>query len=107
MSEEEFQNKLKGTRNFCIFVCVIFIIGLVLFFATGNIVGIILSLIFITLLSLFYFLTKKKLIAGPIIGIILGALYILQFNLTGIVLGIIIILDCAAMIKYISNLSKQ
>lgn len=107
MSEEDFQQKLKGTRNFCIFVCVIFIIGLVAFIITGNIIRAILSLIFITLLSLFYFLTKKKLIAGPIIGIILGALYILQFNLIGIVLGIIIIIDCSAMIKYISNFNKQ
>lgn len=107
MSEEEFQRKIKWTGIFCIIVGILFVISFILSILGGNIINTISSLVYITLLVLFYALSKSKKIAGPILGIILGSLYILQFTIVGIVIGILIIVDCAAMIKYISNLSKQ
>ena len=107
MSEEDFQRKIKWTGIFCIIVGILFVIGFILSILGGNIINIISSLVYITLLVLFYTLSKSKKIAGPILGIILGALYILQFTNVGIVIGVLLIVDCTAMIKYISSLKKQ
>ena len=52
---------------------------------------------------MFYSFTKKKKIAGPIIGIILGCLYILQLNILTIVVGIFVLGDSIAMLKYIKG----
>ena len=68
-----------------------------------NYTNVVLALGFLILLYLFYSFTKKKKIAGPIIGIILGCLYILQLNILTIVVGIFVLGDSIAMLKYIKG----
>ena len=65
------------------------------------------GLIFIVLLVLSYIFSKKKKIAGPVLGIILGALDILHLSVYGIVIGIYIIIHCASLCKDISQLNKN
>lgn len=50
---------------------------------------------------------RKDQIYGSVAGIIVGILYILQFNIVGIILGIAMIYDCSRFITYINkNLNK-
>lgn len=107
MTEEEFQKKLKGTKLFCIVIGILMLVGVISNFARGNTKSAIISLIMVIWLILFYTLSKKKNIIGPILGIILAILYFIQFfmqfNIISIVFGIAILIDCIAMIKYIKQ----
>lgn len=107
INEEEFNKKLKGTKWFSILVSSVFALGLVLFWVQQKYLLAILCLTFIVSFILFYNLTKKKIIAGPIIGIVLGSLYIVNFiltrNIISVVLGIVVILDSISMLKYLKN----
>ena len=107
INEEEFNKKLKGTKWFSILVSCVFSLGLVLFLIQQKYFLAILCLTFIACFILFYNLTKKKLIAGPIIGIVLGSLYIISFiwtrNIISVGLGIVVISDSTSMLKYIKN----
>ena len=107
MTEEEFQKKLKGTKVFCIIIGILFTILLIVSIVAKSYFSMAISLVCIVLLFLFYSLTKKKKIAGPIIGIIIGSVYILQFNILTIVIGILVIIDCASLIKYINSINQS
>ena len=65
------------------------------------------GIIFAILLVLTYILSKKQIMAGPILGIILGAWDIIHFSVYGILIGIYIIMNCATIIKAISALKKD
>lgn len=106
MTDEEYEKKVKGTKTFCIIIGILFSITLLVALAQRKIIVIIMSLAYIILLYLFYSLTKKKKIAGPIIGIILGCMYILELKILAIIIGIFILIDCIAMLKYIKGTSK-
>ena len=107
MKEEEFQKKVKGTKLFCTVIGILMLISVFANFANGNIKNAIFALIMVIWLILFYILTKKKNIVGPILGIILALLYFIQFfiqfNIISVILGICILVDCIAMIKYIKQ----
>lgn len=106
MTEEEYEKKVKGTKTFCIIIGILFLIGLFNSISQGNIIASVMSLGFIILLYLFYSFTKKKKIAGPVIGIVLGTLYILQLNILTIAIGAFILVDCFAILKYIREINK-
>lgn len=103
MTEEEFEKKVKGTKIFCIIIGILFALSVFINISQQNYINAILSLGFLVLLYLFYSFTKKKKIAGPIIGIILGCLYILQLNIISIVIGIFVLVDSIAILKYIKG----
>lgn len=71
------------------------------------------ALIVLALVIIFMGLSLKKKKAGPIIGIILGAIYILNFNfnhifisVVNLVAGVCFIISCAGMLKFISKTNK-
>ena len=101
MTEEEYEKKVKGTKTFCIIIGILFALSIFINISQQNYINAVLSLGFIILLCLFYSFTKKKKIAGPIIGIILGCLYILQLKILAIVIGVFVLIDSIAMLKYI------
>ena len=105
VSEEEFNKKLKGTKMFSIFVSCIYAILFILYCVDKSYFSAVICLICIAAFLSFFFLTKKRSIAGPIIGIILGCLYIINFlwakAAISLILGIVIIIDCVVMIKYL------
>ena len=103
MTEEEYEKKVRGTNTFCIIIGVLFVLGIFVNISQQNYTNVVLALGFLILLYLFYSFTKKKKIAGPIIGIILGCLYILQLNILTIVVGIFVLGDSIAMLKYIKG----
>lgn len=103
MTEEEYEKKVKGTKTFCIIIGILFVLGIFINISQQNYISAVLSLGFLILLYLFYSFTKKKKIAGPIIGIILGCLYILQLNILSIVIGIFVLVDSIAMLKYLKE----
>lgn len=103
MTEEEYEKKVKGAKTFCIIIGILFILSLVINLSQQNYINAVLSIGFLVLLCLFYFLIKKKKIAGPIIGIVLASLYILQLNILSIIIGIFVLVDSIAMLKYIKE----
>lgn len=103
MTEEEYEKKVRGTKTFCIIIGVLFVLGIFVNISQQNYTNVVLALGFLILLYLFYSFTKKKKIAGPIIGIILGCLYILQLNILTIFVGIFVLGDSIAMLKYIKG----
>lgn len=107
MTEEEYEKKVKGTKTFCIIIGILFLIGLFKSISQENIIASVMALVFIILLYLFYSFTKKKKVAGPIIGIVLGSMYILQLNILTIIVGIFVLVDSVSMLKYINKLNKQ
>lgn len=71
------------------------------------------ALIVLALVMVFMGLSFKKKKAGPIVGIVLGAIYILSFNIehifmsiVNIVAGVCFIVSCAGMIKYINQTNE-
>ena len=107
MTDEEYEKKVQGTKLFCCSLAVLFGIGVAISFVNGDIVRMALSICFLILLYLFYTFTKQRKIAGPIIGIILGILYILELNIVGIIIGILILVDCIPMLKYVKDINKK
>lgn len=103
MTEEEYEKKVKGTKTFCIIIGILFVLGIFINISQQNYINAVLSVGFLVLLYLFYSFTKKKKMAGPIIGIILGCLYILQLNILTIIIGIFVLVDSIAMLKYIKG----
>lgn len=107
MTEEEFEKKVKDTKIFCIIIGILFVIGIFSGISQQNIATTVMSIGFIILLYLFYSLSKKKKMIGPIIGILLGTLYILRLNILTIIMGICILVDCISMIKYIKEIKQE
>lgn len=71
------------------------------------------ALIVLALVIIFIGLSLKKKKAGPIIGIILGAIYILNFDflhifisVVNLVAGICFIISCAGLLKFINKTNK-
>lgn len=55
--------------------------------------------IMIGIVIIFMVLSLKKKKAGPIIGMILGAIYILSFSIINAIVGICFIISCADLLK--------
>ena len=113
MTDEEYEKKVKETKTFCILLGIVFAATLFIGISQENYVGAILAVIFLVVLYLFYSLTKKRKIVGPVIGIILGIVYIIQpiliygeIDIISIIIGISILADCLSMYKYIKDINK-
>ena len=64
------------------------------------------AVVMLALVIIYLVLSLKKKKAGPIIGIIVGAVYILSFSIINIVIGVCFIVSCAGMLKDISKENK-
>lgn len=112
ISEEEYAKKVRNLLIYCILGTILGVVGILLADAGGyeslkmTIAGID-GVILVVLTVLSYIFSKNKKIAGPILGIILGALDILHFSVYGIIVGIYIIIHCASMCKDISAFNKS
>lgn len=112
VSDEEYSKKVKRLGWLCILGSILGVIGILLADDNGYetlkiVMAVIDGVIFITLLVLSYIFSKNKKIAGPILGIILGAWDIIHFSVYGIIAGIYIIIHCASMCKDISGFNKN
>ena len=99
MTVYEYDKMVNWIKIFCIIVGVFTII-------TNLNEGFFSAIIHVALLYVFYTLAKKKSVAGPIIGIVLGVIYFASFEFLEVVIGVLLILACAAMYKFILDLSK-
>lgn len=112
ISDEDYSKKVKRLLGLCILGTVLGVVGILLADAEGfeslkMIMAIVDAVIFIVLLALSYIFSKKKILAGPILGIILGAWDILHLSVYGIIVGIYIIIHCVSMCKDISAFKKN
>lgn len=112
ISDEEYAKKVKNLLIMCIAGAILGVIGILLVDAQGYEsikigMAVVDGFIFVILLVLSYIFSKKKMLAGPILGIILGALDIIHLSVYGIIVGIYIIMHCAKMCKDISAFKKN
>lgn len=112
ISDEEYAKKVKNLLIYCILGTILGVVGILLADAGGYenlkiVMAVVDGIILVILLILSYIFSKKKKLAGPILGIILGALDILHFSVYGIIIGIYIIIHCASMCKDISAFNKS
>ena len=97
ISDEEYAKKVKNLLILCILGTVLGVVGILLVDAGKYVnikigMAIIDGIILVALLVLAYIFSKKKMLAGPILGIILGAIDILHLSVYGIIVGIYIIM---------------
>lgn len=97
MTVQEYEKVLKWIKIFCI------VVGICAFI-TSNIIN---AIIYVIALYFFYTLTKKRNVIGPIIGIILGVLYIANLKLLSIIIGVLLVLACVAMYKFILDVKNN
>lgn len=113
ISDEEYAKKVKNLLIYCILGGILGVVGILLAEVDKGlesikiIMAVVDGIIFAVLLILSYIFAKKKNLAGPILGIILGALDILHLSVYGIIVGIYIIIHCASMCKDISAFKKN
>lgn len=112
ISDEEYLKKVKKLGGLCILGAILGVVGILLADSNGYetlkmVMAGIDGVILIVLLVLSYIFSKNKKIAGPILGIILGALDIMHLSVYGIIVGIYIIIHCASMCKDISGFNKN
>ncbi len=112
VSDEEYPKKVTRLLMLCILGAILGVIGILLADANGYEtikigMAVVDGVIFVVLLVLSYVFSKKEKLAGPILGIILGAWDILHLSVYGIIVGIYIIIHCATMCKDISALNKN
>lgn len=112
VSDEEYPKKVTRLLMLCILGAVLGVIGILLADANGYEsikigMAVVDGVIFVVLLVLSYVFSKKEKLAGPILGIILGAWDILHLSVYGIIVGVYIIIHCATMCKDISALNKN
>lgn len=111
VSDEEYPKKVTRLLMLCILGAILGVIGILLADANGYEsikigMAVVDGVIFVVLLVLSYIFSKKEKLAGPILGIILGAWDILHLSVYGIIVGVYIIIHCATMCKDISALNK-
>lgn len=113
MASEDYANKVKRLLGLCILGAILGVVGILLadvergYESIKIAMAIVDGIILVALLVLSYIFSKKQKLAGPILGIILGALDILHLSVYGIIVGIYIIIHCASMCKDISALNKN
>lgn len=64
------------------------------------------AVIMLALVIIYMSLALKKKPAGPVIGMIIGAVYIVSLNIIDFVIGVCFIISCAGMLKML-NLGKD
>ena len=112
ISDEEYAKKVKRLLILCIAGAILGVIGILLaeageFESLKMIMAGVDAVIFLILLVLTYILSKNKKMAGPVLGIILGAWDIVHLSVYVIIIGIYIIINCSAICKDISAFNKN
>ena len=105
MDEEKFEKTLKDAKLFSIIVLVLVIILLVLTLVSGQLKTpiIISSIIQIALLIATAVGCSKKMLYGPICGVIVSILMILSLSIIDLIIGIVYLCECINLIRYMNN----
>lgn len=96
----------KFKRNLMIWAVVLFLlqgIALVACIKSGEMISIVSALVALVLIFLFVNFSLKKNKVGPICGIILSILYIISFDISSILVGVLLISDCINLLKNINE----
>ena len=105
MDEQKFEKTLKDAKWFAVLLLVLNLIVFFIYFSTGDLNGI---SIIIKFFQFALFLgtiigCNKRMMYGPICGVVVSILMILNFNLLDIIIGILYLIECTNLIKYMKN----
>lgn len=105
MDEQKFEKTLKDAKWFGVLLLIFNLIILFANISNGTFTGL---AIIIKCLQIVLFLgiiigCSKRMMYGPICGVIVSILMILSFSIIDIILGIIYLIECINLIKYMKN----
>ena len=102
MDEQKFEKTLKDAKSFSILVLVLALImlGIKLYSNVFNGFGLIIAILQIVLLIVSIVGYNKKMIYGPVCGIVVSILMIISAGIVDIILGIAYLIECVNLIKY-------
>ena len=106
MDEQKFEKLLKDAKYFSIIILVLALISFIVNLLSSNIGGplsIILLILQILLLLGTAIGCNNRKMYGPICGTIVSILMIVSFSIINIILGIIFLIECMYIFKYMNN----
>jgi len=105
MDEQKFEKTLKDVKWFSIIILVLVLIMFFINLSSGALKGLamITTILQIALLLGTIIGCNNRMMYGPVCGVIVAILMILALNLIDIILGIIYLIECINLIKYMKN----
>lgn len=105
MDEQKFEKTLKDVKWFSIIVLVLALIMTFMNLSSGSLKGltIITTILQVALLLGTIIGCNNRMMYGPVCGVIVAILMILSFNIIDIIIGILYLVECINLIKYMKN----
>ena len=105
MDEQKFEKTLKDAKWFAVILLVLNLIMFFVYFssATLNSISIIIKFFQFALFLGTIIGCNKRMMYGPICGVVVSILMILNFNLIDIILGILYLVECINLIRYMKD----
>jgi len=103
MDEQKFEKTLKDAKWFSIILLVLSVIIFVLSYKTMNTISIISSIIQLALLLGAAMGCSKRMMYGPVCGVVVAILMIISLSILDIILGILFLIECINLIKYMKK----
>jgi len=105
MDEQKFEKTIKDVKWVAIVLLILFSIVFVVNLSSGELTTLVvliniadLALLLITAIG-----CSKKLMYGPICGIVVSILLILSFDILSIIIGICLLVECVNVIRYMKH----
>lgn len=105
MDEQKFEKTLKDVKWFSIIILVLALIMTFINLSSGTLKGlaIITTILQIALLLGTIIGCNNRMMYGPVCGVIVAILMILSFSIIDIIIGILYLVECINLIKYMKN----
>lgn len=105
MDEQKFEKTLKDAKWFSIIILVLVLIMFFINLSSGTLKGlaIVTTILQIALLLGTIVGCNNRMIYGPVCGVVVAILMIISFSLIDIILGILYLIECTNLIKYMKN----
>lgn len=105
MDEQKYEKTLKDAKWFSIIVLVLVLIMFFISLSSGALKGLaIVSVILqIALLLGTIIGCSNRMLYGPICGVVVAILMILSFSIIDIILGVLFLIECINLIRYMKN----
>lgn len=105
MDEQKFEKTLKDAKWFSVIILVLVLIMLFMNLSSGALKGLamVTTILQIALLLGTIIGCNNRMMYGPVCGVVVAILMIISFSLIDIILGIVYLIECINLIKYMKN----
>lgn len=105
MDEQKFEKTLKDVKGVSIIVIILVAIMFFINLSSGALKGlaIVIPILQIALCLGTVIGCNKRMIYGPVCGVVVAILMILSFSILDIIIGILYLIECINVIRYMKN----